>query len=87
MTKIAFIGAAVAFAVSFGSICAAFAGQTVPEGQTRVQGCNAAWKAEKAKPDYVKPAKGEGRAAYSKFRSACIAQYDKPARKSAKKAD
>lgn len=36
-----------------------------------LKACQADWKAEKLKPDFQKPAKGEGRAAYWSFVKAC----------------
>lgn len=83
MRNIMFKAAAVAFVLS-GVLCAtlaANAAQPTPEGQTRMQACSAEWKAEKAKPDYVKPEKGKGREAWNTFRTACIAKYEKPTRK------
>jgi len=48
--------------------------------ETRLQTCAKAWAVTKQAPDYAKPAKGEGRAAWNKFRTECIAKLPKPER-------
>ncbi len=43
-------------------------------GKERQAACSQEWKDKKAAPGYVKPAKGEGRAAWNAFRSECTAR-------------
>jgi hypothetical protein len=79
MSKLLFVGAAVAFVLSGALWCVANA-QEAPASTNRMAICGAEWKAEKAKPDFVKPAKGEGMAKWQAFRKECFTRHPKPAK-------
>lgn len=69
----------IASAIVFGmaGFTAAFA-QDKPTNRMAI--CGAEWRAEKAKPDFVKPEKGQGMAAWQAFRKECFVRHPAPAK-------